>query len=62
MSYPGARASSILVVNLMLCSLVQFGPQGLDLPGADCSLEGTVEVGIVQRIQLQLPAEDAEGL
>lgn len=46
----------------MLCSFVQFGPQGLDLPGADCSLQGAVEVAVVQRIQLQLPAEDAEGL
>lgn len=61
-SYPGALAGFILVVNLVLCSFVQFGPQGFDLPGADCSLQGAVEVAVVQRIQLQLPAEDAEGL
>lgn len=46
----------------MLCSLVQFGPQGLDLPGADCGLQRAVEAAVVQRVQLQLPAEDAEGL
>lgn len=46
----------------MLCPLVQFGPQSLDLPGADGDLQRAVEVLVVQRVQLELPAEDAEGL
>lgn len=46
----------------MLCSFVQFGPERFDLPCVDCGLQGAVEAAVVQRIQLQLSAEDAEGL
>lgn len=61
-SYPGALAGLVLAVNLLLCSFVQFGPQGFDLPCADCSLQRAVEAAVVQRIQLQLSAKDAERL
>lgn len=61
-SYPGALAGFTLVVHLLLSPFVQFCPQSLDLPGTDGSLQGAVEVAVVQRIQLQLPAKDAEGL
>lgn len=61
-SHPGALAGFVLVVDLLLGPFVQFGPQGFDLPGADCSLQGAVEVAAVQRVQLQLSAQDAEGL
>lgn len=46
----------------MLCSFVQFGPERFDLPCVDCGLQGAVEAAVVQRVQVQLPAEDAEGL
>lgn len=61
-SYPGALAGFVVVVDLVLCPFVQFGPQSFDLPGGDCSLQWAVEVAVVQRIQFQLPAQDAEGL
>lgn len=61
-SYHGALAGLILVVNLLLCSFVQFAPQGFDLPCADCSLQGAVEAAVIQRIKLQLSAEDAKRL
>lgn len=62
LSYPGSLAGSALVVNLVLGPLVQLGPQSLDLPGADCGLQRAVEAAVVQGVQLQLPAQDAEGL
>lgn len=61
-SYPGAIAGCILLVRLVLCPLVQFGPQSLDLPWADGGLQRAVEVGVVQRVQLQLPAQNTESL
>lgn len=39
LSYPRALAGLILVVDLLLSSLVQFGPKGFDFPGADCRLQ-----------------------
>lgn len=39
LSYPRALAGLILAVDLLLSSLVQFGPKGFDFPGADCRLQ-----------------------
>lgn len=62
LSHPGALTGLVLAVDFVLRPFVQFGPQSLDLPGADGGLERAVEAAIVQRVQLQLPAQDAEGL
>ena len=51
-----------MVVNLLAGPLVEFGPQAFDLPGADGCLQTAVEMCVVQRVQIHLPAEDAERL
>ncbi len=46
----------------MACSLVQFSPETFGLPVGDGSFQAAVEASVVGGVQLQLPAEDAEGL
>lgn len=62
LTHPCALAGFILVVDLLLCPFVQFSPQGFDFPGADRCLQRAIEVAVVQRIQLELSAENTESL
>lgn len=61
-TYSGVRAGFALTVLLVAGSLVQFPPEAFGLPVGDGSFQAAVEVPVVQEVQLQLPAEDAEGL
>lgn len=42
--------------------LIQLAPQRFGFPGGDFGLQTAVEGAAVGRVQVQLPAEEAEGL
>lgn len=51
-----------MVVHLVGHPLVQLTPQSFSLPGGDTLLQTAVESAAVGRVQVQLSAEDVEGL
>lgn len=60
--YLGAHTGLALLVLFMGHPLIQLGPQRFGFPGGDLGLQAAVEGAAVGRVQVQLPAEDAEGL
>lgn len=62
MTYLGAHAGLPSVVLLVGHPLVQLTPQSFSLPGGDSLLQTAVEGAAVGRVQVQLSAEDVEGL
>lgn len=61
-SYLGAHAGLSLVVLLVGHPFVQLTPQSFRLPGGDPLFQTVVESAAVGRVQVQLSAEDVEGL
>lgn len=61
-SYLGAHAGLSLAVLLVGHPLVQLTPQSFRLPGGDPLFQTVVESAAVGRVQVQLSAEDVEGL
>lgn len=61
-SYLGASTSLTFLVLLVGHPLVQFSPQCFGLPGGDPCLQAAVEGVVVCRVQVQLSAQETEGL
>lgn len=61
-SYLGAHTGLAFSVLFMGHPLVQLAPQRFGFPGGDFGLQTAVEGAAVGRVQVQLPAEEAEGL
>lgn len=60
--YLGAHTGLASLVLFVGHPLIQLAPQRFGLPGGDFGFQTAVEGAAVGRVQVQLPAEDAEGL
>lgn len=61
-TYLGAHTGLAFLILFMGHPLIQLAPQRFGFPGGDFGLQTAVEGAAVGRVQVQLPAEDAEGL